>query len=355
MPNDNTSVSSIMNNSTAERNSIANKLDTDPEFQRFLRANGIYKRNDMSLYDSFHRYPRLDPYNAMPPAREYVFFTKPDLNLYSAKGSMNPQLSNITLFSDLDRRGYRTVLEQLQYSINPNNPFMNLLSNRRTSNIDLPSVVADVLESNVNMYNTKIHYLKGTEPSDENVEFSVEFEDTKYLEVYTLFKVYDEYQKRKWYGLLSPPSIGGEQGDQISDYIAYKILHDKMGMFRFLISEDGYTILHWTQFWGVIPLSVPREALSDIPQDGHLKFTVNFKADFVADMDPVSLADFNSVSSSIPCTKNDIPVYDSSRNQVSGENVKRPWVEGVDSQIQADTNRTPGNYKMYRLKWGGDE
>nr|DAE82427.1 MAG TPA: hypothetical protein [Caudoviricetes sp.] len=358
-PDDNKSsdVSSIIKqDSKLDRENITNSMSSDDEFQRFLRSNGIYKRNDMSLFDCFHRYPRLDPYNAMPPAREYVFFTKPDLNLYQAKGVLNPQIANMQMFKDLDRRGYRNVLEQLQYSMNPNRPFMNLLSNRRTSNIDLPSIVADVLESNANMYNTKIHYRKGTEPADENVEFSVEFEDTKFLEVYTLFKIYDEYQKRKWYGVLTPPTLGDDprESDQIPDYIAYKILHDKMGMFRFLVSEDGMTILHWAQFWGVMPLSVPREALSDIPQDGHLKFTVNFKADFVEDMEPNTLSDFNNISSSIPCSNPDIPVFDTVRRQVDGENVKRPWVEGVDSQLSADVNKTAGNYKMYRLKWGGD-
>lgn len=357
-PPSNSDISSIINpESNTERANITNSLSSDREFRKFLRANGIYQRKDMQLYESFHRFPRLDPFNVMPPAREYVFFTKPDLNIYKAKGVLNPQLEKIQMFKDLDRRGYRSTLEQLQYSINPNNPFMNLLSNRRTSNIDLPPIVADVLETNANMYNTKIHYRKGSEPADENVEFSIEFEDTKYLEVYTLFKVYDEYEKRKWYGTLSPPSIGegySDENDHIPDYIAYKILHDKMGMYRFLISEDGYTILHWAQFWGVMPLSVPRESLSDIPQDGHLKFTVNFKADFVEDMEPGSLAEFNEIGRNIHCMDNDIPVYDRIRNQVSGENVKKPWVSGVDDQINADVNRTPGNYKMYKLKWGGD-
>lgn len=314
-------------------------ITTDTDLLKVLRSNGIYRRSDMELFTAFHRFPRLDPYNMVTTTREYLFFVKPDLNIFKASGSLSDCISNIAFFSDLQSRGYQRVLEQLQFSINSAYPFMNLLSNRKTSNIDLPNVSADTSETNANMYGTKLNYRKGSESSDENVEFSVEFEDTKFLEVYTLFKAYDEYEKRKWYGEVAPPD---------DNYVLYKVMHDKMSAFRFVVSEDGETILHWTQFWGILPTSVPRDALSDIPQEGHLKFTVNFKADFVADMDPVSLTDFNHLAKAIPCTNGYIPIWDADNNMVSGENVKKPYVEWPNSGNGSST------YGMYKLRWGGD-
>ena len=328
--------------STLEADWKGNSTTTDMAMLKLLRSNGIYQRSDMQLYTSFHRFPRLDPFNVVTTTREYLFFVKPELNLYKSSGALADQVANMEFFSDLQNRGYQTVLEQLQASANLSYPFMNLLSNRKTSNIDLPNITADVVETNANMHGTKIHYRKGSEAADENVDFSVEFEDTKYLEVYTLFKAYDEYEKRKWYGEIKPPK---------DDYILYKIMHDKMGVFRFIVGEDGETILHWSQFWGVLPTSVPRDALSDIPQDGHLKFTVNFKADFVADMDPISLSDFNHISKSIPCGTGNIPIWDATNNMVSGENVKKPYVEWPSS---SNSNKTAGDYRMYKLRWGGD-
>lgn len=318
-------------------------ISTDKELLKLLRANGIYRRSDMQLFTSFHRFPRLDPYNLVTTTREYIFFVKPDLHLYNASGSLNPELSGNPFFSDLQTRGYQYVMEQLQSSISSGQPYMNILSNRKTSNIDLPGVSADLSTTNANMFGTKINYRKGTEQSDENVDFSLEFEDTKYLEIYTLFKVYDEYEKRKWYGTISPPK---------NDYILNKISHDKMSLFRFIVGEDGETILHWSQFWGILPTSVPRDALSDIPQDGHLKFTVNFKADFVADMDPVTMSDFNHLSKTIPCDIGHVPLYDTTNNYVSGENVNKPYIEWPSSN---DSNKTPGNYMMYKLRWGGNK
>ena len=77
--------------------------------------------------------------------------------------------------------------------------------------------------------------------SDEDVEFSIEFEDTQFLEVYNLFKAYDLYRQLKWMGLTAPDE----------KYISAKILHDHMGIFKFLIDTDGETILYWAYATGV--------------------------------------------------------------------------------------------------------
>ena len=332
----------VQDRATLDGEWSSDTISTDVNFLRFLRSNGIYRRSDMQLFNSFHRFPRLDPYNVVTTTREYIFFIKPDLHLYNASGSLNPEISNNPIFSDLQSRGYQFVMEQLQSSVTAGQPYMNILSNRKTSNVDLPGVSADLATTNANMYGTKLNYRKGTESTDENIDFSVEFEDTKYLEIYTLFKIYDEYEKRKWYGTVSPPN---------KDYIINKVSHDKMGMFRFIVGEDGETILHWAQFWGVIPTSVPRDSLSDIPQDGHLKFTVSFKADFVDDLNPVTLSDFNHLSKTISCNTGCIPIFDVTNGYVSGENVTKPYIEWPQ---QVNTNKTPGNYGMYKLKWGGN-
>ena len=55
---------------------------TDREIRNLMRYHGLYRRKDMKLYNTFYRYPRLDPYNMLPTSREYVFFTKPDLHIF---------------------------------------------------------------------------------------------------------------------------------------------------------------------------------------------------------------------------------------------------------------------------------
>lgn len=310
---------------------------------KLMRSNGIYRREDMNLYDNFYRFPRLDPFSVVTTTREYVFFVKPRLQLFSSQGVLMDHLSNNPFFKDLCARGYTRTLEQLQYGAGGWFPFMTLLSNRKTSNIDLPGIHADTQETNANNYGTKIYYRKSAEPSDENVEFSVEFEDTKYLEVYTLFRAYEEYEKRKWYGEIQIPHSFAEQ----------KIVHDKMTVFKFTVGEDGETILHWAQWWGVMPTTVPRDAFSDMSQDGHLKFTVSFKADFVEDMSPITLKHFNALAKTIYCAKGSIPLWDSENKLVSGENVKKPYIENYTAHDNAKQT-FKNTMKQYKLKWGGD-
>ena len=53
-------------------------LDIDnsaSDLARFIRANGIYQRNDFDDFNTFYLFPRMDPYKMLGTTREYVFFT----------------------------------------------------------------------------------------------------------------------------------------------------------------------------------------------------------------------------------------------------------------------------------------
>ena len=54
-------------------------LSHESEMRRTMRANGIYEPDDLKYWTTFYRLPRIDPFNHVQGAREYVFFTKPDL------------------------------------------------------------------------------------------------------------------------------------------------------------------------------------------------------------------------------------------------------------------------------------
>ena len=169
------------------------------------------------------------------------------------------------------------------------------------------------------------------------------FKYLKECKNYIVNDIKEEYEKRKWYGDIKIPHSFAEQ----------KIVHDKMTLFKFIVGEDGETILHWAQWWGVLPTSVPRDAFSDMSQDGHLKFTVNFKADFVEDMNPITLKHFNALAKTISCSKRSIPLWDSENQIVSGENVKKPYIENYTAQSNGKQT-FKNTMKQYKLKWGGD-
>lgn len=312
-----------------------NNIPSDLKAQKMIpdslmNSVGIYSKSDIesARYSRYSRFGRvLDPYGRLNDTREYLFFVKPDLhicvvdfdsdspsNVYKVGGyndsysyselighhglKLNPQLNNNAYFVDLIDR-YPDVIKELQDGINKGSTadhFSHLLSFSVNSGLDIPGQEASTLDNPSTIFGTNYEYLKDSESSDENPSFSLEFVDTKRLEVYHFFKAYAEYHIARKSGLVTPPS---------ANYWKYKRLHNTMGIYKFLVAEDMETIIYWAYFWGVYPISVPRESFSDAAFQDGLTFSVNFKAAFVEDMNPLILNSFNQLMSPLIKDKND--------------------------------------------------
>lgn len=319
---------------------LANHVQiSDKTIGKLISAAGIYDRRQVKWYDTFNRFGLMDPYNALQNTREYIFFTKPDLHIFegSTITELNSELSNTPLFSDALLR-YKDVLKQLQYSVNnTKDAFVNLLSNSVRSTLDLPSINTNDVQTGENIYGTFMTYRRSSLTADEHHEFSLEFEDTKYLEVYMWFRLYDEYCKLKDLGMVSPPN---------DSYTINKILHDQMSVFKFIVGDDGETLIYWCKLWGVYPKNVPREAFSDLSSNSGLRFSISFKSQFVDDMDPTILGDLNAITldnNQVPSPANILPIYDTEINAVSGEWAGLPFVIRDPGVVSSNA--------IYKLKW----
>lgn len=256
-------ITKIGNDAAGAINSVGNSLDnivakpslldqtTRPEFDestagllKYVKANGLGigpgRVSQIEKYQKFARYERLDPNNWMGATREFIFFTTPDLQLFKGP-TLNPSIASNSLMVEAFKR-YNDVLQSLSYSA-CGRPFVNLLSNYKRSNVDLPDInTASDYETSKNILGSSLFYRGSSYESDENHEFSVEFEDTKYLEVYMWFRLFDEYERMKHYGLV----------DFVDDnYLNGKIIHDQMAMYKFIVGEDGESIIHYSKFIGV--------------------------------------------------------------------------------------------------------
>lgn len=385
--------------------------DDNSELRRTLRANGFFMPKDMQMNEAFYRYPRVDPYNYVDGAREYIFFTKPDLPLLKDANSLIEPANQIPYFAHLmQSEGYRkSVFYNLCASAARSSPihgcpFMRILSNRKTSNMDIPDIQVDELESAVNMYGSKILYPKSSQASDEGVDFSIEFEDTRFCEIYHLWKVYDIYRQLKWKGILGPTvnlgrfDMGAEEGitgaikdrfknleriykrtigmdtsdldssgsgagyELYNKYTYYKILYDHFSVFKFLVGSDGETILFMAKATGVYARSISRSSFSEIPDRGPLKITVGFKVSgWFEDSTPEIVSDFNELVK--PWLKKDpidalkessAPIYDYDIDYVSQELVKCPVIyetKAIDKGKEyADLSRLH-EFNTYKLGW----
>ena len=303
-----------------------------------MQSRGIYDKIESRWDQSFSRVGIIDPYNATTSTFEFVFFTKPDLHLMD-NGSPNPDLINrSSYFADTIPR-YSHIVDQLQFSESMSRaggPLCPLLSNAINGSIDLPSVSAKTIETPQNAMGTKLEYRGSSYESDESFDFSIDFKDTKYLEVYQWFKMYDEYEKMKWRGQVSPTK---------EDYIINKILHDQIAIYKFITAEDGMSLIYWARLMGCFPTSVPRDAFGS-KIEGEITYSTSWHCQFASDMDPSILTDFNNITKPYIGVYSPINLYDSTYHRFNPSWARSPFI-----QSRTNTSSMLDKLNKYYLMW----
>lgn len=325
------------NNSKLKFNTSSNDIKS------LMMANGIYDRYDMEWHKKFTRFGLIDPYNALVSTKEYIFITKPDLCLMNpTNGIIHPLLNNNTFFRDAISR-YNNAARQLQLSVSEaDGPFMNMLSNSLTSSLDLPGISSDMIDSAANIMGTKMSYRSTSMKSDEDLSFHLEFEDTNHLDIYMLFKMYDEYERLKWAGALE---FNNDNSQRWVNYILNKVLHDQVSIYKFIVADDGSRIVYWARMTGCVPVSVPRDAFSNMDNGSPQKLTVEWKGHFVRDMDPVIIHHFNLLVKNYIVGRKDLPLYNLDTHSMDGRWASIPYIEIRDEKS------THGPTREYFLRW----
>lgn len=311
------------------------------DMESVLAANQIFDKDGIDRYGKFNRYGYIDPHSIDQVSREFLFFTKPDLNIFNGvtdNSELNEKLKLIPFFLEAYERN-RNALKQLQYSVaNANgilNPFMYLLSNTVTSKLDLPSISAESRESTPNIMGTAIQYRGHSYKSDNGYDFSLSFTDTSNLELYALVKAYDEYIRLLKVGEIEPKR----------DHIINRIIPEQFSIYKFLIGNDGETILYYAKLTGCYFTDVPRSDMSDPGNDG-FKYSISFHAQFVEDSNPMIINEFNRISPANN-SNNYADVYNYKNNVVDNAWVRWPKI------IIAKDKRASGKKTSfeYRMKW----
>ena len=324
------------------------------EVTKLMHSHGIYDRRDSNaMFSKFSRIPFIDPFNNTSVTKEYLFFTKPDLHLFKSGGvKIADSLSKYSFFADaIDR--YPNVCKQLQASLGESskvatNPFITLLSNSVRSGLDTPDLESsNELETGANVYGTKITYRGSSYTSDQDLTFSLEFEDTKYYEVYMLFKIYDEYSRYKQMGMIDL-DWNNQDDKRWINYTISKILHDQFSVYKIVVGEDGQTIVWWGKYTGVYPTNVPRDAFGDMNKQEVQRLTVNFKAQFFRDMDPIILTELSRVAlTDAYANRSNVALWDYKNKRINGEWASVPYV----MRVIDDTNSEIGKMMQYKLLW----
>ena len=271
--------------------------------ENFKSRYMITYSNKLKYLGAFNRYQYQNQFNVINGTREYIFFTKPKLGILkgNGKGVLVDPLKDDPFWKEM-LAYYKRVIGYLQgdkvgnlnsrQSKNTNYKleFIPLLTNMVAGSLDMPSKSAETTDTATNIYGTSIQYRKGSYKSDEGYDFSLEFYDDRWLDVYHLFRIWDEYESLKDIGILGPPGKRSMNG-----WRYYKRLHDQISIYKFIVdADDMSTILYYAKFTGCFPKSVPREAFSEI-KDGIITYSVEWHAQFVEDMNPAILYEFNDL------------------------------------------------------------
>lgn len=342
--------SDLYNKNNLTKNEVSN-LELNQSINNLLdstyHANGLFKRNEINLFKNDYRFGIVNPYESLTTTKEYVFFTKPDLNIYPLDNTtgipddkLSEYLYNQSYWRELESK-YPEIIECLQHSksSNKDDPFNHLLFNTRQSHLELPSLNSDTIDVPTNMYGVGYTYHGSSEASDDNFEFSLEFKDTKYLPVYHFFRAYEEYQTYKHHGLLPP----------YFEYVKNKILYDHYSIYKFLVDEDGETVIYYAKLYGVKSKSLPRDTFNDTVFDDGISYTIDFTAAFFEDMKPHILEEFNSITENYyNSLRYDIDIHNHVLDQADNRPAKCPHI------IKTSSINAPGK-SVYKLKWRGDD
>ena len=299
-------------------------FNVSTELTKLLHSNKFYLDTEIEWLTKFNRFGALDLYNRLSGSKEFVFFTKPDLNLFENNGhQLTTEASTNSIIYDIHRR-YPDVLKQLQLSAS-SGPFMNILSNSLKNTIDLPNIQSEIMETSSTVYGSKLFYRKHSFKSDEGHELSVEFEDTKRLEVYALFKAWDEYVNMRSIGTITAKDY----------YITNNILDDQIAIYKFIVSQDYSTILFYSKVTGCFPTSVPRDAFSEL--EDKVIYNVPFKCTWVEDNDPIILEEFNLLTDSLrdgTDDDDDMKLFNQTLQHPNAEWANVPYVKRDDTKYK---------------------
>ena len=319
----------------------------DSSYDGIFHSHNIFRRDEINLYDKTYRFGLFNPYGSLTNTREFLFFTKPDLNIFARNrngslvqnsGVLTSELGDIPFWQDLAKNRKKTI-EMLQLSYNSRDNFNHLLQNQVISNLDIPSLTAETIDTPVNMYGVGFSYRGSSEASDDSFEFSLEFKDTKWLDTYYFFKAYEEYETLKHHGTIAPWQW----------YIENKIIHDQFSIYKFLVDEDMETIIYYAKFYGVMPKSLPRDSFSTANFDNGLSYSVDFKAAFFEDMKPEIIYDFNHLSKNFyDSQKYRIDIHNDVLDRPDNRPATAAYIERVSSK------NSPTKY-LYKLRWKGSD
>lgn len=290
--------------------------------------NYLIDRKDWFL--NFNRYRITHPDYHLHNTRAYVFMTRPDLNIYDDSGSgVNPEI-NATQDGALFYtaiKSHSAISMSLTRMYSGMHSFIPVITNTARS-LDMQDLAIKTMEHGETLTGWKVVYGRNMIESKTAGTISINFIDDNMLSVSYMHLLWVNYINAVSRGIYSPHS----------SYVRNGVLDYASALFYILTSATGEDIIYWAKYIGVFPTNYPASAFS-FNEGSPVKtpdVQIQYAYSFYEPMNPVSLAEFNQLSSG---TFTYVPVYNENTFHCNSTLVGAPFVDTTD-----------GGY-TYKLRW----
>ena len=254
---------------------------------KYIRESSNFKEpSEYKEMNKFNRFRIKTPGSELENTNYFVFFTKPDCNIFvegSSGSIVNEQIRNCYYFHDICRY-HPKILRNIQYNQGEGDfitPFYNLCESFSLS--DRMIKTRDSIETSNDwktVYGNRINDSTGAGT------FNVTLSDTRHLIVFHTLEAWILYIDCITKGFIAPTDKNRD--DKILDYAG--------AVYFFATAEDGKTILYYRKYIGVFPLNIPDNIFSySIGQHKKLEYDIQFQYSSI-DTSPAVITDFNNTN-----------------------------------------------------------
>jgi len=324
-------------------------LNSIKSIKKNLNIPSAYSRLELNklFHTKFNRFRVQYPDYFMNNTLGYVFFTRPDLNLFKSatdsdaeeddEGSdihkqiqLDPQLHYIM-------KANAETAKTLTKSYSTAHHFNPLLSNTVMS-LDVSDESIDTLETGETFTGFKTQYAKSNIRSMTAGTISITFPETYNAALTQLHQLWCGYESGVYRGTLKPKE----------EYIYGKELDYACDIYYFLVDAEDMIIRYWCKYTGCFPLNVNKSifSFSGETQINHPNLNVSYAYFAREDMNLINLHEFNNnaggVSNSFRYKANYIPSLGGGGNTWSDA----PFVNKISVQ-----NGFMNNSELYILRY----
>lgn len=290
----------------------------DKKMHLMLNIN-LRKTSDPLWY--IDRLYSVFPEYELTTLHQYVFFTRPDLNILRGSGE-NVTISKTASHDPFFNYLWKTdpvLYKSLTSKLTEVNDFIPYLTGRTTS-IQLPDQNIKTYSINQPYTNYLLPYAGNNYESTTGGTFDVTFREDNKNRIINLFQCWNLYMHYLSRNMCVPKRTYINQNK--CDYAS--------SVYVITCTADNNTIVHWSKYTGVFPINVPWSDLSfNQGGDTARTRTIQFQYFHVEHMNPYILHDLNKnahVASMKNNKRNFIPFYDNKFMSVGYGPSGSPWV-----------------------------